>query len=360
MKILVAGDWHSELHEEAVYQALKQLGHNVVRFSWHSYFKPTGLLGRLTLPVFKAQNKYMLGPLVSALNRDLVACVAAEQPDVVFCYRGSHIYPESLRLLRTVSPASILIGYNNDDPFSPAYPYWQWRHFLPGVPEYDLVLAYRPRNLEDFRRAGARRVELLRSWYIPERNKPILLTEEDRGRFTCDVVFIGHYEEDGRLQCLEQIIRRGWKLNLFGHDYGWHPVLKSSSSLRRLIPLRTVWGEEYNKALSGAKIALCFFSKLNRDTYSRRCFEIPATGTLMLAEYTEDLAGLFKAGEEADFFHSSTELLEKVDFYLCNDEIRQRVGEAGRRRVATDGHDAVSRMRQMLFWIQELRECEEV
>jgi hypothetical protein len=357
MKILIVGDWHSQLHEEALYQALRQLGSEVLRFPWYVYFRPVRLLGRMVLPAFKFQNKYILGPLVSRLNRDLVASAWREQPDAVFVYRGTHIFRETLRHLRQVSPASTLVGYNNDDPFSPLYPQWMWRHFVTGLPEYDLILAYRHRNLDDFRRAGARRVRLFRSWYVPERNKSVLLSEEERCRFSCDVVFVGHYEKDYRLHCLEEIVRHGWKLNLFGHEYGWHPALKKSPLLRGFVPLRAVWDEDYNKALCGAKIGLCFLSKLNRDTYSRRCFEIPATGTLMLAEYTDDLAELFKEGEEADFFRSPGELMEKVDFYLRNEDIRRRVGQAGRRRLVTDGHDVVSRARELLLWIEELKAC---
>ena len=48
MKILVAGDCHSELHEEAVCKAFKELGHEVLKFGWHDYFKPTnGFIDRL-------------------------------------------------------------------------------------------------------------------------------------------------------------------------------------------------------------------------------------------------------------------------------------------------------------------------
>lgn len=355
MKILVAGDWHSQLHEEPVCQALEQLGQDVVGFPWHQYFESKGALEALAIPALKFQNKYMVGPSVSRLNRDLVACVASEKPDVIFVYRGSHIYPKTLKNIRHINSRTVLVGYNNDDPFSPLYPWWKWRHFLAGITEYDLVLAYRLHNLEDFRKAGARRVKLLPPWFVPSKNHPEELNEEDKKRFSCDVVFAGHYEADGRLKCLEEIVKRGLKLNLFGHDYGWHPTLKRSEILRHLIPVTTVWGEDYNKALCGAKVALCFLSKLNRDTYTRRCFEIPATGTLMLSEYTPELAQLFRPGIEADFFSSPEELAEKIDFYLTKDEIRKQVATAGRKRVISDGHDVASRMKHVLSLVEELQ-----
>jgi spore maturation protein CgeB len=356
MKIVVAGDWHSGVHEEPVYRALVQLGHVGVRFSWQHYFRPSKLLGQFLSPAYKFQNKYMLGPQVNRLNRDLITCIEVEKPDAVFIYRGSHIFPNTLRRLRKVSPLTIVVGYNNDDPFSPLHPRWKWRLFIAGIPLYDLVLAYRPHNIVDFRKAGARKVNLLRSWYLPELNRPVPLSNEDSRKFACDVVFIGHYEDDGRLGCLEEIVRRGWKLNLFGHDYGWHPVLKNSDALRPFMPLHTVWGEDYNKAICGAKIALCFLSKLNRDTYTRRCFEIPAAGTLLLTEHSDDLAGLFRLGEEADSFRSPDELFDKLDLYLRDDALRVKVAEAGRKRVIADGHDVVSRTSQLLNFIDEFQE----
>jgi len=357
MKILVAGDWHSELHEEAVYQALIHLGQDIVRFPWQHYFKSTNnCLGRLTSPALKFQNKYLLGPVVHRLNRDLVACVSDEKPDAVFIYRGSHIYPETLHRLRETSPASVLIGYNNDDPFSPACPRWMWRHFLKGIREYDLVLAYRCHNLEDFTKAGARRVNLLRSWYIPERNRPVELNADEQRRFGCDVVFVGHYENDGRLDYLKKVVHLGYRLRLWGPGYEWEPVLKGIPELREQIPVRLVWGDEYNKALVGAKIALNFLSKLNRDTYTRRCFEIPATGTFLFSEYSEDLSTLFAEGIEAEFFRSLVDFEQKLRHYLVeNEAAREQVAKAGLLRVSRDGHDVESRMCNLLGWIEEVR-----
>lgn len=354
MKILIAGHWHSELHEEAVYQALSTLGHEVLGFAWHQYFR--GGLSPISVAWRKAQNKYLFGPLVQRLNRNLLARVHADRPDVLFVYRGTHVWASTLRAIRDASPGTCLVGYNNDDPFSPHYPRWLWRHFLAGIKEYDLLLAYRLANISDFRAAGARNVKLMRSWYMAERNYPVVFNAVEHSTYDADVVFVGHYEDDGRVELLEEVVRQGWRLRLYGPGYDWDPVIARSVELKSQIPVRLVWGEEYNKALCGGKLALCFLSKLNRDTYTRRCFEIPATGTLMISERTDDLQQLFRPGEEADFFSNKNELIEKLHLYLGDDALRRRVAAAGLRRVRKDGHDSISRMRELVSWVSSLHE----
>ena len=357
MKILVAGDWHSELHEEAASHALETLGHTVERFAWHGYFAVTGhsVAARLLNLWCRAQNKYLWGPRVNRLNRELIDLAKRVQPDAVFVYRGTHVFPQTLRALRAVVPDVVLVGYNNDDPFAPGHVPGLWRHFIAGLPELDLALAYRHVNLEDFRRAGARRVELLRSWYIPKRNHPAALSAEESGQFDCDVVFIGHYEPDSRLACLEAAVNAGYQVRLYGPPYEWEPVLRQHPVLSRLLPVRLVWGGEYNLALCGAKVALVFLSKLNRDTYTRRSFEIPATGVLMLSEYTDDLASLFRPDIEAMYFNSLPEFMSRLKMVMDDDKKRSAIALAGLTRVQQDRHHVVARMESLVNWIAETR-----
>lgn len=354
MKILIAGDWHSELHEEAVYAALLKLGHEPVRFGWHQYFSADLLPWPVGVIAGKVQNKYMLGPMVSRLNADLVQLAQLTKPDALFVYRGTHILPSTLKALKECLPQLVLVGYNNDDPFSPQYPAWKWRHFLGCVPLYDLVLAYRHHNLIDFMNIGARNVRLLRSWFIPERNRPVVLDEAQRRDFECDVVFVGHYEDDGRLAYLEEVVRQGWRLKIFGPGYEWDERLQKSSTLKSHGPVRLVWGDDYNAALCGAKVAMCFFSRLNRDAYTRRCFEIPASGTVLMSEHSDDLASMFKDGHEAILFRNVGEMSEKLRALLIDDARRRSIADAGRERVWQDGHDVVSRMKNVTDWIQEI------
>ena len=351
MRVLVTGDGHSELHEAPVCAAFQTLGHEVQCFFWHQYF--TGNIGEsspLRRIFSRFQNKFIMGPIIDRLNEDLLSFVEKIRPDLVFIYRGTHIRRETLRAIKRRVPSSVVIGYNNDDPFAQGHPYWLWRHFLESLVEYDLVLAYRHHNVDDFLRAGAKQVRLLRSWFVPERNHPIVLSPEDQAQFGCDVVFVGHYEPDQRVEYLEEVVKQGFSLKLYGPGYDWDPVIAESSWLKHLRPVRLVWGEDYNRALCGAKVALCFLSKLNRDTYTRRCFEIPATRTFMLSEYSDDLAMLYKEGTEAEFFRSKSELITKLQLYVNSDRQRASVAQAGQQRVIADGHDVASRMSQVLRW----------
>lgn len=355
MKVLVAGDWHSELHEEVMASSLRSMGHFVSEFRWHTYFQVRAAQRAVISNLWRrVQNKYIVGQAVTRLNRDFLCTCRDEAPDLVFVYRGTHILGKTLRRARSLLPRCVFVGYNNDDPFGPGQPEYLWRHFLNALPEYDLVLAYRHINIKEYLRAGARRVELWRSWFVASRNHPVEMTPEQIREFGTDVVFVGHYEPDERLEYLEQMARQGIAFRLFGPGYDWNPVLEKSALLCGHIPVRLVWGGEYNLALAGAKIALCFLSKLNRDTYTRRCFEIPATGTLLLSEYSEDLAEMFEEGIEADYFRNSDEMISKIMIYLGDDNLRQRVASAGRARLLRDGHDVDSRMRQLLAWADSL------
>lgn len=355
MKLLLAGDWHSELHEKVLSEALKALGHQVVDFKWHKYFTTEGL-GWLARASLRAQNKFLNGPQVKKLNQDLLNLISENGFDAVFVYRGSHLYPETLARAKALSPDAIFIGYNNDDPFSNAYPFWLWRHFVKSIPLYDLVLAYRKVNVHEFRRSGAKRVELFRSWYVPSRNRPVDLTDSERQDFGCDVVFVGHLENDGRLECIDRLVAAGIDMRLFGPPYEWVAPLRRAGMEHLASKVKLVWGKDYNLALAGAKIALCFLSKMNRDTYTRRCFEIPASGTLLLAERTPDLETLFTEGVEAVFFDSEEDLINKVESLLLDPSVIERISQAGLARVERDKHDVVSRAELLLSWIYDIKE----
>jgi spore maturation protein CgeB len=359
MRILVAGDWYSDVHEDGVYHAYQEIGHDVFKFKWHQYFQLEEKTSSFILIInsfwYKFQNKFIVGPIVSKINYDFIKAVEKCQPDIISLYRATHITKKTLRKIKNENPSTYLISHNEDDPFTKGHPYWLWRNFHAAIPEYDLVLAHRLRNVEQYKNAGAKNVNFLRSWFDPKRTHAVKLSSNDELKFKCDVVFAGHFEDDGRVEYLEEIVNNGFKLKLFGPGKYWDPVLRKSKSLRHLAPLQQVWGDDYNKALCGAKVALCFMSKLNKDTYTRRCFEIPATNTVLISEYSDELSSLYNAGVEADFFKSKQELIQILRRYVDDEAYRASVAKAGHKRVVVDGHDVVSRMKMVLEWFSEIK-----
>ena len=342
LRLLIAGAFVSELHEEAWSSALEQLGHSVVRFKWGE---------RLLGPLGRLENKLLEGPSIRALNRELLARALAEKPDAVILYRGTHVLPATLRRIKQRLPGTLLVTFNNDDPFSERKDPLLFRHYLRALPLADVNLVYRDRNLEQVRRAGGRNVHLVRSYYLPEKDRPPQLTDEERARLACDVLFAGHYEADGRDRFLRALAEAGIDLRVVGPEWERAPA-----GLRDLLhPLPAERGQEYVKRVAAAKIALCFLSGLNGDTYTRRCFEIPAIGTFLLCQRTPDVETLLIPGVEFDTFATPEELLAKVRSWLADDAGRGKVAAAGQAKVRAAGHDVLSRMREVESIIRQYR-----
>ena len=344
MKILVVGDGHSVIHEVAVVEAFKNLGHQVEAFYWQTYFNSQNPWVRLWQRV---QNKFIIGPTLDRLNADLINAAVQFNPKLIFIYRGTHITPHTITDIKKKLLGCVVYGYNNDDPFSGGHPPWIWRHFLKSVPKYDLVFAYRKYNIKEYSAYGAKRVELLMPWFIPEKDKPKIQAQLYINKY--DVIFVGHYERDDRTDYLRKIAESQFVFGLFGPDWDRAPKF---DWLIKYQPVRPVRGHLYCETIRSANIALCFFSKLNRDTYTRRCFEIPAMGVFMLCQHSEDLASLFEDGVDAVFFHNPEDMMEKIKFYIQHDNLRAKIAASGMSRVIRDKHDVISRMAYVHSFIE--------
>ena len=93
-----------------------------------------------------------------------------------------------------------------------------------------------------------------------------------------------------------------------------------------------VYGDDYARALTAARIGVGFLRRTWPDQHTTRSFEIPACGSLLLADRTEEHQSFFEEGREAEFFGSEAELVDKARFYAANESARRRIAAAGRAR----------------------------
>ena len=189
--------------------------------------------------------------------------------------------------------------------------------------------------IQDYLDAGCKRVEVLRSYYIKERNYYI----ENPKIKVPKVLFLGHYEDDGRAGYIKGLLDEKIEVGIF--KAGWEKLEVGNPYLIRL---ENTFESSYNEMLNAADIAIVFLSQINKDTYTTRCFEIPMTKTLMVAPYNDDLASMFQEDKEIVFYRNKDEFVNKVKYYLGHEEERMKIAEAGYDRVVQDGHEAMDRV----------------
>jgi spore maturation protein CgeB len=335
LKILIIGACKYEIYEKAIGNGFKYLGNKVEYFCWKKYFDNSFFS--------KFQNKFLIGSVIRKINKDIIKNVKEIKPDLVFIYRGTHICLKTIQIIKQYGCK--VFGYNNDDPFSDKYgllDFRLWSLYKNSIPYYDWIFSYRWKNIEDYKKNGYDNTSLLRSYYLKENNFYIPNIKKEY-----DVIFIGHWEDDRRDEIIKYLIENNINMNLFGTE--WHRSKYYSFLTSKIGDIKPLYGKDYNLAINKSKIALVFLSKLNNDTYTRRCFEIPATKTMMLAEYSDDLANnLFEEDKEAVYFRNREELLEKIKLYLQNDDKREQIGENGYKRLMKDGHEVTNRCEEIL------------
>jgi spore maturation protein CgeB len=83
-----------------------------------------------------------------------------------------------------------------------------------------------------------------------------------------------------------------------------------------------------------------------------RTFELAAAGSCQVADFKEDLATLFKPGEEILVYRDLGELRRLLDHYLARPEEARAIGDNARRRALAE-HTLRHRVEEMLAVIRE-------
>jgi spore maturation protein CgeB len=64
-----------------------------------------------------------------------------------------------------------------------------------------------------------------------------------------------------------------------------------------------------------------------------RVFEVTGCKSFLLTEPAEDLENYFEIGKEIEVYHSIPEMVEKIRYYLEHEKEREKIAEAGYKRV---------------------------
>ncbi len=336
--ILFVGDLNAGGRSLQRCETLRMLGHDVVSLSFVPvpFIAGVDSLSLLTRIMWKLK----LPPDPTHVNQAIQAEIDKKQFDVVWIDKGVTIRPSTLQFVKNNLPDSVLISCSEDDMFaSHSRTYW----YLRGLKYYDIVFTTKTYNRTELKMIGARRTSLFLDSYDERLHRRVVLTASEVEQLACDVGFVGSFEND-RAERMLYLAEHGIQVNVYGN--GWSGWVGKSSGL--IIHGKPLYGEEYVRAINAAKVNLCFLRKINRDEVTSRSVEIPACGGFMLGERTPRHLEFFEEGKEAEYFGSNREMLEKVRYYLENNEEREKIARAGRERCVASGYSMRSQLAQML------------
>jgi spore maturation protein CgeB len=285
------------------------------------------------------KNKPTKAAYQRALNRRLERRSADGRPDVVLVVKGGPLGPEVLQRVRRASGA-VLLNFFPDNPL--------WMMPFAQIEPYDLFFTKERYALRQLEMVGLRNLHYLPMYCVPALHHPVTLTADEQRRFGAAVSLVG-----SRYDYRERLVRELADRPLRVWGGGWRRV--HDPAVRRLVAGGPVFGRDKLCVYAGSTLSLNPHHPMNDIVgVNTRAFELAAAGGCQVADFKEDLATLFKPGEEVLVYRDLGELGRLLDHYLARPEEARAIGDNARRRALAE-HTLTHRVEEMLVVLQDQR-----
>jgi len=317
MKIIYCGNLDACSSSLSRFQVLNNGNHQVSPIDTYPYILDHYWIIRAI------HTRLLVGPAITRLNKEILRKVELCSPDIVWIDQGKYLKPDTLRRIKKKSNA-VLVHHSTDDVLNNRH---SFKYYFQSLDLYDFHFTSNIYNVKELAEMTQAKVIFNDNGYDGDLHKPVIVNKSDSQRMSSDILFVGHWEENTQL-FVNELIRENISIRV--HGYGWN----NNSSYFQLSNFVSegVWGEEYVKWLNSAKIGLGIVSKWNRSLTTSRIFEIPANGTMLLAERNEAIEKIYKEDHEAVYFDTKEEMVQKAKYYLLNNDEREEIAKNGMLR----------------------------
>ena len=340
MRISVVGLEHVGSLGWYIKQALLKMGHQVELFDYRkvaygcfyfSFFK-NSMLRRIALKILQKE-------AIKRMNIKLINSIKSFKPDVIIVQKGEIIYPETIREIKKISKAKMVV-WHADSPFSVLT---SSSNIIGSFQEYDVCFVFDPYYILEMIRAGAKQAEYLPFGCDSEVHRTISLTMEEKLKYGSDVVFIGNCQKTNQRRT--EIVRSLTDFNLKIWGGSWKSA--GDAKLSKCIMSNSVYGEEMVKILNASKIAINIHHGQSITGVNMRTFETPACGCLLITDELPELTNFFECSEEVVCYKDISDLRKKIIYYLkCFNE-REMIAKKGQNKAHSE-HTYVNRMEKLI------------
>ena len=303
---------------------LRELGHEVRLFAY-----------RRDNPLYKntpTKAAYQLWIL-----RRLERVCLRYRPDAVLVIKGGPITPGLVRRIKARLDV-VFVNFFPDNPL--------WMIPFECIEAYDVFFTKERYAMRSLQAVGLRNLHYLPMYCVPSLHHPVSPTAEEAERFGAAVSLVG-----SRYAYRERLVHElaDYPLRVWGG--GWSRV--EDPVLRARVAGGPVFGHDKLCVYAASTLSLNPHHPMNDIVgVNTRAFELAAAGSCQVADFKEDLATLFKPGEEALVYRDPGELKRTLDFHLAHPDEARAIGENARRRALAE-HTLRHRVEEMLHVVRE-------
>lgn len=277
------------------------------------------------------------------MNRKLLETAYQEKPDLIFFMVGDEAIKKEVIQEITQKSGAVTINWYADD-------HWKFYNYSRyWAPFYRYNITTDPEAVSKYHKIGYKNV-ILSQWACNHFTyKPLNLPK------IYDVTFVGA-AHGNRKKVVQNLEKAGINIKCWGK--GWPAgritqtdMLKIFSQSKINLNLTKssgiIWKElasvflhrRYDNAIlpTNPRYWLnnikTMWASLTKKQIKGRTFEIPGCGSFMLTEYVEHLEDYYKINKEIVCFDSVPELIEKIKYYLANENKREEISQAGYERT---------------------------
>lgn len=272
---------------------------------------------------------YSMGALYRYAAAPLLQVVSDFEPDLVFTVFGGCLPKSTAKAIRKMGATTAFWAV--DDPF-------RIDGTLEQADAYDYIFTADSAAVDVYRSFG-----YTNAHHLPLAAFPRVHRKVAAGQYASDVCFTGLREDDlsvGFKEVAAELEARGLKVTILEQTCEPAEAARYHAAAR------------LNVNIHRAADAVSNFDGIGRDieavSPNAKTFEIASCGGFQLVDSSRaKLYKYFDVGRDLDIFSSPEELISKVEYYLKDDELREKMARGARERALAE-HTVRARMELVL------------
>ena len=135
--------------------------------------------------------------------------------------------------------------------------------------------------------------------------------------------------------------KNSYNIKIFGKEE-WQDLVDAKDVMGQV-----AYRENLSKVYNASKINLNISRIQLRSALNQRAYDVPACRGFLITDFKKELEDSFDIGREIICYRHVDELFQLIDYYLKNPRERQKIADAGFKRVINE-HTYYHRMKQLL------------